>query len=220
MVAMAGVVGDVVKLTLEMHINTVQMRNIYFYQLEDVPTTGYLEGLVAEFVSVVLPSYRATQYPSYVFDTINALNIFSGDEYVHSLGTSIVGTRSPTTDGNATLLAAMIRLTRVNNRVRHGRKAIYIASEGDLSGDVLASAFLTLMNTHAATLDNVLGAGAFIDFFQPIILGRVPVETAGGISYRLPTSQEEMGDNFSIVGLPAVVNRVSTQNSRKFWVGI
>lgn len=217
---MAGAVGDICQVSLEILFGSIVMRNVWYYRVEDTPTVGYLDGLSTDFQSVVLVPYAASQTTEIVFNSIQCLNIFSGDVVEDNTPTPAAGGRAVSGDRSASFIAAMILMTRQNNRVRHGRKYIYAPLEGDYAGNSLASSFVTLMNNLAATFDDVLAPGAGIDDFAPVIVGRIPYTTPQGkAAYRLPSSQAEMSSNWSYVGQCRLINRTTTMNSRKFWKG-
>lgn len=215
---MAGTAGDVIQVGVEMSLSGVVLRNVFYYMLDDVPSATYLVGLLTEFQTVVLTPLAASQITTVVINNVSALNIFSGDVLEDNTPTPAAGTRAGA-QNQPIFNAGMILLTRQNNRVRHGRKFIPIALQADVSGNAFAAGFLTLMNNIAAVCDNILNAGG-VDFFSPVIVGRVPYTTAAGKqAYRLPTSQAEMSNNWSVIGECRVINRVTTMNSRKFWRG-
>lgn len=217
---MAGNIGDVIQLTQTTDWSGIRMLNVYYYMIDDAPTETYLTGLLTEFQEEVLAPYSACQPTNIVNFSLYAKNIFTGDEATDSSPTPATGTRTPSGDSAASFIAANIKLVRQNARVRHGRKMLYIPLEGDLSGNQLSAGFITLANAYASACAENLDAGG-IDLFVPVIVGRVPYTTSGGDqAYRLPTSQAEMGDNWSPVVSGLLVNRVSTMNSRKFWRGM
>jgi len=217
---MAGTDGDIVQLTVKTIYGTVPALNVYYYQIVDVPTATYLEGLATEFQTIVLPTFAATQLTNTIIESISLRNIFSGDELVDASPTPAAGTRAPTGDQLASFIACAIKLVRANARVRPGRKMLLVSLETDIAGQFLSTAFTSLAQTYANTLDNALNAGG-IDNFVPTIVGRVEYTAPSGrIAYRLPISQEEMADNYSPVAGVTVSNRVTTMNSRKFWKGM
>lgn len=220
MVVMATTIGDVVKVTVETRWWSLVQLNVYFYRLANSGAGDALSGLSTEFQSTVLAPFAATQLNSMPIQSVSLENIFSGDVLVDATPTPAAGTRVPSMDPAASFLSASVRLVRANNRVRNGRKAIIIPQEIDMQGQQLSAAFLALLNTYAATLDDVLVAGLVFDW-EPVIVGRVLYTLPSGQNaYRLPSTQEEMGENFSPVIGAIVNNRVSTQNSRKYWIGV
>lgn len=219
-VAMTGNVGDVIQVTLAATWQAVQCLSVYYYRVVDAPTAGYLTGLSTEFQSQVLTAYAPTQIIGETFDSLRLLNIFTGDELIVGTLTPAGGSAAATGDMAPSFTAANIRLIRANARVRNGRKQVPLTRELDYVGNFLSAGIQTVLNTFAATLDNQLVAGG-IDTFDPVIVGRVPYVTASGrTAYRLPSTIEEMGDNWSVVAGATLVNRVTTMNSRKFWRGV
>jgi hypothetical protein len=212
--------GDVIQVSLKArNISNVVIRNVWYYRCTDAPGSDYLTGLSTDFQSTVLAPLAAIQPSDYVMESLTLLNIFNGDVLTDSTPTPAQGTRSVSGDRAPSFIAAEILLTRTNNRVRHGKKFISLPTESDIQGDAIVSGTLTLLNTLAATFDDVLFPGA-VQHFTPVIVGRVPYTTPGGrAAYRLPGSIVEMDDNWSEVSSPRVVQRVTTMNSRKSWRG-
>lgn len=216
---MATVIGDVAQVSLAAFVGTVIMRNVWYYRLVDDGVGDPLSGLADVFQSTVLAAYAATQYGATQFTSVSIENIFSGDVYEDNTPTPAAGTRTPNTAPTATFVSAMILMTRENNRVRHGRKYVYLGDEADIASNFIATGTLALLTTLANTFDDLLVAGLVFDW-QPVIVGRVLYTTpSGGEAYRLPASQAEMSDNYSNIVNARVVNRVTTMNSRKFWKG-
>lgn len=216
---MAGVSGDICRVTLKASSGTVINRNVFFYRIDDPPTAGYLTGLLAEFQTAVLAPYAAVQVTGFTFVELVATNIFSGDEVIDVTPTPAAGTRAAAGDQNADFIAAMIVLERQNGRVRNGRKFIRVPQESDVGGSTFVAGTVTLLTTLATGIAATLNPGG-VDTFIPAIVGRLAYTTSSGKqAYRLPASQGEMGDNYSLVTAARVINRVTTMNSRKFWRG-
>jgi len=218
-VAMAGSQGDICRVSLKGQRGSAVFRNIWFYQLTDPGTAGYLSGLLTEFQSVVLTPYAASLTTGFTFTELIVTNIFSGDEVIDVTPTPAAGTRGIAGDELASFLAALIVLERQNGRVRNGRKFAPLSLESDIVGNVLVAGTITLLTNAANAMAAVLFPGG-TDHFSPAIVGRIPYTTSSGkVAYRLPASQAEMGNNFSLSSSARVINRVTTMNSRKFWRG-
>lgn len=216
---MAGVTGDICQVAVKALVGAVVMRNVFHYRLEDPGSAGYLDGLLSEFQTVVLTPYANSQLTSFTFVELVATNLFSGDEVVDVTPTPAAGTRTPAGDSMATFIAAMIVLERQNGRVRNGRKFIYLPQESDVTSSVLASGMVTLLNSLATGMASQLNPGV-ADLYTPAIIGRIPYTTSSGkVAYRLPVSQSEMGDKYSLVDSARLINRTTTMNSRKNWRG-
>lgn len=215
---MAGSVGDIVQVHLRGQRGTAVWRLIFHYQMMDVPTPGYLTGLLTEFKTVVLTPLAATLGNVYTFVSLQALNIFSGDILEQTTFSPANGTRAGTTD-TPLQEAAMYLLARANNRVRHGRKMLPIPFKSDMTDPTFAVAYTTLAATLANAIKTDLNPGT-VDLMTPTIVGRVKYTTPlGRIAYRLPVSQAEMSDKFSPVVDCRLINRPTTMNTRKFWRG-
>lgn len=218
-VAMAGVSGDVCRVSLKYTVGSVVLRNIWFYRLDDPPTAGYLTGLLTEFQTAVLTPLAAALINTFTFTEIIASNIFSGDEVIDVTPTPAAGTRAPSGDTLAAFLAEMFVLERQNGRVRNGRKFIPLSLESDIVGSFVVAGTNTLVQAIATASAATLNPGG-VDTFVPCIVGRIPYTTSSGrTAYRLPNTQGEMGDNYSLVSSARAINRVTTMNSRKFWRG-
>jgi len=215
-----GSVGDVIQVSLEMlWSNITTMRNVFYYQLADVPTATYLVGLDTEFQTRVLTPYAATQGTAMSFTAIEYLNLFTGETLTNVAPSPAAGTRTLSGDPSPSFLSAMILLERQNSRVRNGRKYVFAPSEADITGNGFAAGFITLLTTLKNGFVFHLNPGG-LDLIKPVIVGRIPYTTPSGkIAYRLPQSQAEMGDRISIVDTGRVVNRTTTMNSRKYWRG-
>lgn len=219
MVAVAGSTGDICRVAIKYTNGATINRNVFFYQLMDPGTGGYLTGLLTEFQSVVLAPLAAALITNFIFTELVATNIFSGDETIDVSPTPAAGTRAISGDNLAAFLAVMILLERQNGRVRNGRKFIPLSLESDLSASTIVAGTLTLMNNIATGIATNLNPGG-VDLFTPAIVGRIPYTTSSGkVAYRLPATQGEMGDKFSLVSSARTINRVTTMNSRKYWRG-
>lgn len=216
---MAGVAGDICRVALKASMGIATVRNVFFYRLADAGTAGYLDGLLTEFQTSVLTPYANSQITSFTFTELIATNIFSGDEVVDVTPTPAAGTRAPSGDPLATFICAMIVLERQNGRVRNGRKFIPLPQETDAAGQNVIAGTVTLLTTLATGIAATLNPGG-TDTFVPAIVGRFPYTTSSGkTAYRLPATQGEMGDRYSLVDTARLINRVTTMNSRKFWRG-
>jgi len=216
---MAGNVGDVVRVALKGTFNGTVIRNVWFYTLMDAPTAGYLTGLLTDFQTTVMTPYAAACTTAIVFDSLIATNIFSGDEVVDVTVTPAAGTRAVSGDQLVQFIAAMVVLERQNGRVRNGRKFLPVSLENDIAISTFAAGFITLGNAVATACAANINAGG-VDLFTPTIVGRIAYTASSGKpAYRLPVSQGEMGDKFSLVSSARFINRVTTMNSRKPWRG-
>jgi len=216
---MAGSTGDMCQVSIQGQNGAAVFRNIFFYRLGDAGTATYLDGLLTEFQTSVLTPYAAALTTALTFTQLVATNLFSGDEVIDVTPTPAAGSRAVAGDGLASFLAAMIVLERQNGRVRNGRKFIPLCLEADIAASFMVAGTLTLMTNLANGIAAQLNPGG-VDQFVPAIVGRIPYTTSSGkVAYRLPVSQGEMGENYSLVDSARVINRVTTMNSRKFWRG-
>lgn len=216
---MAGSTGDIARVALKYTIRNIVMRNVFYYRVQDLPTAGYLSGLLTEFGTAVLTPISNLLTTAYTISELIATNIFSGDEVVNVAPTPAAGTRSAAGEVMPDFVAAMIILERQNSRVRNGRKFFPLPLEADSTGTQIVAGTITLYNNIAAGMDNTLNPGG-VDSFAPAIVARIPYTTSSGrIAYRLPATQAEMGDNYSLSDTARLVARPTTMNSRKPWRG-
>lgn len=216
---MAGVAGDIIRVSLKGLTGAIVYRNVFYYQLQDPSSATYLAGLLTDFQTTVLTPYAAALTTAYGFTDLTATNIFSGDEVVDVTPTPAAGTRAVAGDSAPYFVAGLIVLERQNSRVRNGRKFAPLCLEADWSGNTIVAGHVTLLQNFANGIAADLNPG-LVDLFKPCIVGRIPYTTTSGrVAYRLPASQAEMGNNFSLFNSARALNRVTTMNSRKFWRG-
>lgn len=215
---MAAVQGDIIQVTDIQNYLGQEVLNVYYYSCDDNPTTGYLDGLSTEWQETVLPAVRALQHVLLTHVGLRLENIFNGDLLEIAYATPLPGTQATgTTIAEATpsYTAMVFSLKRQNTRVRNGRKSIAGLPEGFISGNNIVSATTALANIAAAMGSQLVAAGG-LDAWTPAIVGRVPYTTVeGNPAYRLPTSQAEMDDNFSLVDNVSSSTVISTMNTRK-----
>lgn len=208
---MAGTVGDIVQLTLFQNYASQVMLNVFYYRVEDVPTPGYLEGLVSEFQTWVMPEISRCQNGGVNYTKIVAQNIFNFDIFVDTTVTPPTGVKAPAGDQTATFIAAGIYLQPGNRRVRRGYKFISGMHEGDLNGNVFTTTYLGLLNDVATEMTRTLSPGVGTDSFRQVLVKRVLV---GGV-YKLPDNQLSMGDNWAYVVGAIPSPYITTMRSRK-----
>ncbi len=216
---MAGVVGDIIQVSLKALVQSTIWRNVWYYRVADPPTPTYLDGLLTEFQTAVLTPYAALLTAGFTFTELSVANLFSGDVAIDVTPTPGAGTRAASGDLSPTFLAAMIVLERQNSRVRNGRKFLPVPMEADTQANSFVAGFQTLGTAVANSFALTLTPG-LVDGFTPVIVGRIPYTTSGGKpGYRLPSSQAEMGNRYSDVNAARFINRQTTMNSRKYWRG-
>ena len=206
---MAGVTGDVLQLLVD-GVYGGQVLNVFYYRVMDQPTDGYLTGLATEFKNVVLPQIRNCTNPEYTLTRLLITNIFNQDDYLVDTSVSgMTGTRTGS-EHVSSLIASGIYLQPSNRRVRRGYKFFPAAFESDLAGNIWTSTYMAALTNLGNAIAADLIAG-LADTFKPIIVKRIKT----GNTYRLPTSQTEMGQNFAYV-VGAVPRRIVTSmRSRK-----
>lgn len=220
---MAGVEGDIIQLSLVGSFLDEQFQNVHFYRLDDEGTINYLEGLCTEFESTVLPLYADVMSDGASYVELRAINIFSLDEHIESPLTPATGAISAGGDDLASFVSASIKLVRGNARVRHGRKSIAGMVEVSAQEQEWDSGFVASLQLLADGLAQTLIAG-LVDNFKPVIVGRVKTAVLGTVplqyTYRLPTSQAEMDDEWAYVTSAVASPVITTMNSRKRGRGV
>lgn len=214
-----AVLGDVAKLTVTGSSLGQVNQNVFFYRITDVPTAGWAEGLATEFISEVLLEIRKVQSANFVWNAIQVVNIFDAAD-LYEEGLNLVGTGSNVAaEMMPSYCAFGFRLQRGNAQVRNGRKMIGgMAEEAQVNGGI-TTGFRVNADLAAAAMAQELVAGA-VDYFSPIIVGRVEYTTdEGKQAYRLPVTQAEMAANWAYV-ISAQYRSITTMNSRKVGHGI
>ena len=211
---------DVFQVVLKGTILGQTFLNAFYYRLEDAPSPGHFSGLLNTFDATVVAPYVAQTTVNVTFDTITAKNIFTGDEG-SIIPVKRIGERVGAGQVLPSFMAAHVKLIRGNNRVRHGHKYVVGLCENDSDGNVWTSASMAFTQVLANSFAAQLNAGGVVDVFKPVILGRIRYNPEPGkFAYRLPTSVEEMGDQWSYVTAALVSPGVTTMRSRKEGHGV
>lgn len=181
--------------------------NVFWYRTNSaaVVTASVIN---TAFQTLVSTARRAISNPRWSSLTIEVLQVNSIDNFgefsSYGAGTYSTGT----TEDAASMLAAPIRLFRSNLETRSGWKRCAGLSEGMLEGNTLTAAYLALVQTYADLLDNVLSAGG--ESHTPVIIRK----TRDPITKVLLPAIDWI---YNPIGSAVALDRVSTQNSRKFY---
>jgi len=136
-------------------------------------------------------------------EQVNSLSNF-GEFTSYGAGTYTTGS----TEAVAQFIAAPLRLLRTTKETRSGWKRLAGLSEGQLAGETLTVAMLALMQTYADLLEAPLSAGGETHF--PVIVRIVKT----GVP---PEPVDPTLWIYNPVSAVVPVDRVTTQNSRKFY---
>lgn len=214
------VVGDILQVVLRAEFQLQTVLNAFFYRVEDVPSAGWQTGFITEFRETVLDPMRAVQSPSVVYRDIYVKNIFDGEEFTVDIP-STTGVNPSTWELLPSFIAAHVKLTRGNNRVRHGHKYVAGQTEGHTVNQVWEAGYQVLLQTMADGMASSLTAGGGVDVWKPVIIKRISQPQINKPpKYRLPASQAEMGEHWAYVTGARADNRITTMRSRKAGNGI
>ena len=191
-----------------------QVRNVWQYRVEST-IFGMTPATIAEawwnHVKSVMRALPVTSYAE-LFQTVQVreLNNPTGEYGDYAIPTGEwAGTRTPPAQGELMppFCVAAMRLTVGSRLTRPGQKRFTGLVEGDQASGILSASVITLLNNigNVVTAPIVLGAPAATVSLTPIIVKKA----AGG---SVISHQEITGY--------LVSNRVSTQNTRKYFRGV
>lgn len=191
-----------------------QCKNVYFYQRGTGISIG-AQFLVDYWVDQVMPDILAMQVSGAVTTRVSARNLFDATDTGETLLSEAGDVTGSTDQYMPSFVSAGFTLARENASTKNGQKRIGGMSEGYSTNNVWTeTAFLALADAAAAALAAVIDGGLGIDSFFPVIVKRI----ADGDNYRLPATLLEATVN-AIVDCLFDLD-VTTQNSRKSWVGV
>jgi hypothetical protein len=157
--------------------------------------------------TVVIPQFRACRYAAYTTDLLKVENIFGTDVGFEGTPTATAGTLTATGDVVAGHIAASLRKFRSTKETRSGWVRVSGFTEGYIAGNVISGELATALEALAGTLEatqTIVGHG----FMNPVLV-RPPGTYAGGV---------QSGWLYNpISSVQAILDRVTTQNSRKNW---
>ena len=204
--------GDVAQLVHYQTQFTQNVLNVYYF--EAVTGGADLADLSAWFATNVVPAVKASQNTSVAHVKLELKNLFDNGE-VDDLALSGTGDKTATGQTIPEFLAASIRLLHNNGFVRSGWKRVCCGTEDEINGSAWDAALVADVEDIADFLINPLSP-TLTDWVH-VVLQRVRVvdPVTGVVTYELPTAQGQ-----SEIGYPTsyvVSNRVTTQNSRKWY---
>lgn len=214
------VIGDVLQVVLRAEYQLQTVLNTFFYRVMDAPSPGWQAGFIAEFRETVLDPMRNVQVPSLVYKDIYVKNIFDGEEFTSEIPT-ITGLNGSAAQRLPSFIAAHVKLTRGNNRVRHGHKYIAGQTEDHTVGQTWEPSYQTFLQAAADGMAAELNAGGGVDIWKPCIVGRIAQPQLNKPpKYRLPVSQSEMADQWAYITGARADTAVTTMRSRKAGHGV
>lgn len=157
--------------------------------------------------TVMVPLFQACHYAAYLCDNLKVEPIFSQNVPYEAVPTSQAGTLFLSGDPLPGHIAASIRLFRSTRETRSGWKRVSGFSEGYIAGNTISSDLADALNALATGLGSrqtVVGYG----FIDPVLV-RPPGTYAAGVQTGWVMNP--------VSSASAVLNRVTTQNSRKNW---
>lgn len=178
-----------------------------FYYLSSLGQDDLAEDLWDAFDTTMVPLINALHYPAYTFDNLIVEPIFGSGIPFESAPTNQAGTLLLQGDPVAGHMCVSMRLVRASKETRSGWKRFSGFSEHYVSGNTVQGDLATALNALATSMETDLtavGAG----FFTPVLV-RPPGTYATGV---------QTGWLYNNIGaFNPILNRVTTQNSRKKW---
>lgn len=207
--------NDVFQLVHEYTFLGQSCSNVYFYQ-RGTGLSVDAQALVDEWVEQVLPSILDMQVAGAVTTRVSAQNLFeitdSGEQLL-SLAGAVTGGES---EYLPSFISAGFTLARENGSTRNGQKRIGGMREADTTNNVwTGGTFIAKLGAAADAIASTLLGTLSAEWFFPVIVKRI-LEGEG--EYRLPATAAEAIIN-AVVDCVFDLD-VTTQNSRKSWVGI
>lgn len=191
------------KVVLQQSRAGVQMNNIFWYT-QSLGANDAAEELWTAFQDEVLPTIADMMVTTHLFDLLIVKAIFSDEAEYSAAPDPDAGTITASSDLASTYTCSSVRLLRTYTDTRSGWKRFGGLQEIDLIGNYLSSGYLTLLQDTADVLATAIGA---FNFFGPVLV-RPPGTYASGV---------QEGWKYNPISSTVAVNRVTTQNSRKFF---
>ena len=175
--------------------------NTFWYR-ETFGFNNLAQDLADEFDTTVAPSLAVIQNTGVVYDLIRVTPIFGNEIEVNKTPTTPAGLVNGTQ--MSTFVAVSIRLNRASTELRNGWKRFTGLVEELTASTTFAGSYVTTLQATAVTLSTVLTGVTGI--YQPSIV-------------RKPFSTKEQTPDWEAidVGGATVLNRPTTQNSRKIF---
>jgi len=157
----------------------------------------------------------ALQQPGLEITELKTFNLGVPTDFENLPLTGAIGTRAGTRA--AQFVAFAFRFPTTNRDIRSGRKRFGGAAEDIATGEDIAAAFITDMNTLGASIIDPweTAAAPGVDVCRYVVLKRVKVvdPVTGAVTYRLPETDAELKFFAPVASISQ--NTLRTQNTRK-----
>lgn len=218
-----SVEGDIYQLTANGTYLGQHTQNVYFYRIEDVPTSTAAEGLATEWQSDVFAYVNNILPAQHTTTTIAVKNIFDASD-VYEVAINVaggLGCTGPAANVPSNI-AQYARLLRDNPRVDNGAKYFVGPCEANLSGNDIVGMDAAYVAASGAMIDELV-AGV-TDIFKPVLVKRVRTvanrtngfgQTVSYYRYKLPIDQAQMDTNWAYIRQVQFSLLVSHMDSRQ-----
>lgn len=194
-------IGELYELIDKQFFLGQEVRNVYHYV--NRRESGSAQALAEAWAAQVLPSLLNCQHPSLEHYEIECINLDDDNDF-GAHGISAVGDNPIPGEAMPSFVAARVKLIRGSRSVRNGAKRIAGPNEGGVSGNLLTADYLADVQAFADELVNpVISVQA--GEWDLVIFGR-------------PTPNRPSRVLVDVIDASAQI-QVSTQNTRKGWVG-
>lgn len=185
-------ITDIYNITALGSYRTKPSNNVY--QVERLDSGVTAADINQAFQDSLLVTQLALQLPNYDMSELQTFNLGTGTDFENLPLTGKVGTRAGS--DASSLLAFAYRFPTLNRDIRSGRKRFGAVADEISTGNDIAPAFLTDMNSHG---DNIIAnwekaAAPGVAVCRFIIVKRIKVvdPISGKITYRLPEDDIEL----------------------------
>lgn len=194
-------IGDVYQLVDDQRYLGQRVLNIYHYVNRRESSNA--QGLADGFVQDVLPFITPCQSPNLEHVSVEVINLDDDTDFAQ-VAVNIPGNTAAAGDDMASFYALRIRLLRSSRAIRNGSKRYAGVLEGGVNSNSVGTVLLTPLSDLASALTNPVTAAPTGEF-DLVLYGKVT-----------PNRPEPI-----VVDIDAAVADpfVTTQNSRKAWVG-
>ena len=180
--------------------------NVLWY-LSSLGEDDLAEDLWGAIDTTIVPLLNACRQPANVMDVLDVEPVFGTGIPFSQAPTSGAGTLTLVGDALPAQFCSSIRKNRSTKEVRSGWIRISGLAEGYITGNTIVGDLATNLGTLATGLETTLSAvGA--GFFDPVLV-RGPGTYASGVKTDWTA--------VPVLSCDAILNRVTTQNSRKNW---
>lgn len=193
--------GDVYRLVDFQTYDGQTLSNVYHYQNVNDPADA--EALAQGFVEDHLPAIRVIQSPALEHTVVTVVNL-NDEEDFHELAVGLSGNTTEAGQGMAAFICSRLILHRTSRAIRNGAKRYAGLVEGAVEGRNVNTSYKGLLDDLADALEVNI---------TPIPSGEFELVLYGDVTPNRPAP--------IVVPISSVEAQwtISTQNSRKAWVG-